>query len=97
MKRKPVQRDDAGEALALDVLGWLVAEGDRLYPFLNATGLTPATLRETMREPAFLAGVLDHVMGDEAVLVACARGLDVAPERIAAAWRRLSPPAPEDV
>ncbi|MBL7405937.1 DUF3572 family protein, partial [Escherichia coli] len=47
------------------------------------------------REPAFLVGVLDHVMGDEKVLVACANGLGIKPERIAAAWQRLSP-RPDD-
>lgn len=96
MKRKSLQRDESGESLALDVLGWIVADEDRLYPFLNATGLTPETLRAGAQDPAFLAGILDHVMGDEAVLIACARGLDIDPARIAAAWRRLSPPEPED-
>ncbi|MCJ2052589.1 DUF3572 domain-containing protein [Methylobacterium sp. J-070] len=60
-------------------------------PFLAASGLGPETLRASAREPAFLVGVLDHVMGDENVLLACAAALDVKPERIAAAWQRLSP------
>ena len=96
MKRKSHQGDESGERLAIDVLGWLVAEDDRLYPFLNATGLTPDTLRASAQDPAFLAGILDHVMGDEPVLLACAAALAVPPERIAAAWRRLAPPEPDD-
>ena len=64
-------------------------------PFLAASGLGPETLRESAREPAFLVGVLDHVMGDENVLLACAAALGVKPERIAAAWHRLSP-RPDD-
>ena len=64
-------------------------------PFLAASGLGPETLRASAREPAFLVGVLDHVMGDENVLLACAAALDVKPERIAAAWQRLSP-RPDD-
>ena len=96
MKRKPVQGDDSTERVALDVLGWLVVDEDRLFPFLNATGLTPETLRASAGQPGFLAGILDHVMGDENVLTACANGLGLAPERIAAAWRRLGPPEPED-
>lgn len=84
------------ESLAIDVLGWIVADEDRLFPFLNATGLSPETVRASLGDPAFLAGVLDHVMGDEAVLLACAQGLAVKPERIAAAWRRLSPQESED-
>ncbi|MGU3536672.1 DUF3572 domain-containing protein [Methylobacterium sp. A54F] len=94
-KRKSHQEDDSTEGLALQVLGWIVAEEDRLFPFLNASGLSPDNLREVIREPAFLAAVLDHVMGDERVLIACAEGIGVKPERIAAAWQRLRPPEPE--
>ena len=97
MNRKSLQDDGSGRAtgadhnLAVDVLGWIVADEDRLFPFLNATGLSPETVRASLSDPAFLAGVLDHVMGDEGVLLACAKGLDIKPERIAAAWGRLSP------
>ena len=82
--------------LAVDVLGWIVADEDRLFPFLNATGLSPETVRASLSDPVFLAGVLDHVMGDEPVLLACAQSLDVKPERIAAAWGRLSPQGSEE-
>jgi hypothetical protein len=95
MNGKPVQGDDSAERLALDVLLWIAGDEDRLLPFLAASGLSPDTLRESAREPAFLVGVLDHVMGDENVLVACAIGLGIKPERIAAAWQRLSP-RPDD-
>jgi hypothetical protein len=95
MNGKPVQGDDSAERLALDVLLWIAGDEDRLLPFLAASGLSPDTLRESAREPAFLVGVLDHVMGDENVLVACASGLGIKPERIAAAWQRLSP-RPDD-
>ncbi|WP_373622396.1 DUF3572 domain-containing protein [Methylobacterium sp. OAE515] len=95
MNGKPLQGDEAAERLALDVLLWITAEDDRLLPFLAASGLGPETLRESAREPAFLVGVLDHVMGDENVLLACAAALGVKPERIAAAWHRLSP-RPDD-
>jgi hypothetical protein len=95
MNGKPLQGDEAAERLALDVLLWITAEDDRLLPFLAASGLGPETLRESAREPAFLVGVLDHVMGDENVLLACASALGVKPERIAAAWHRLSP-RPDD-
>ncbi|WP_238182943.1 DUF3572 domain-containing protein [Methylobacterium trifolii] len=69
----------------------MVADEDRLFPFLNATGMTPESLRAGARDPGVLAGVLDHVMGDEPVLLACASALGVKPERIAAAWQRLTP------
>lgn len=94
-KGKPHQADDMAESLALDVLLWIVGDEERLYPFLAATGLDLEAVRAGAKDPAFLAGVLDHVAGNEPVLLACARALDVKPERIVAAWRQLSPP-PDD-
>jgi hypothetical protein len=96
MKRKSDQGPESAERLALSVLGWIAGDEDRLYPFLNLTGLTPDTLRASAAEPGFLAGVLDFVMGDESVLMACAAALDVPPEHIVKAWRRLGPAEPDD-
>ncbi|MCE4225533.1 DUF3572 domain-containing protein [Methylobacterium sp. C25] len=92
MKRKFDHGDQGTESLALEVLVWLAGDEDRLFPFLQASGLNPGTVRESARDPAFLAAVLDHVMGDETLLLACADALDVKPETIATAWRRLQPP-----
>lgn len=95
-KGKPHQADDPAEALALDVLLWIVGDEDRLFPFLAATGTDLESVRAGAKDPAFLAGVLDHVAGDEPVLLACARALEVKPERIVAAWQRLSPRADDE-
>ena len=95
MKRKLDHSDAGSERLAVEVLGWLAADEERLFRFVAASGLEPGTLRESLNDPGFLGAVLDHVMGDENVLLACARALDVKPERIAAAWHRLSP-RPDD-
>ncbi len=92
MKRKPLQGDESTDALALDVLLWMVGDADRLLPFLAVTGLAPDDLRAGARDPAVLGAVLDHVVGEEPVLLACAEGIGVPPERIAAAWRRRQPP-----
>lgn len=94
-KGKPHQADDAAEGLALDVLLWIVGDEERLFPFLAATGLDVEAVRAGAGDRTFLAGVLDHVTGDEPVLLACARSLDVKPERIVAAWQILSP-RPDD-
>ncbi|MBX9932077.1 MAG: DUF3572 domain-containing protein [Methylobacterium sp.] len=96
MKRKSDQGQDSAEQVALAILGWIAGDEDRFYPFLAVTGLSPENLRASAGEPGFLAGVLDYVVGDEAVLTACAAALDLPPERVALAWRRLAPPEPED-
>ena len=95
MNGKPLQGHESAERLALDVLLWIAGDDDRLLPFLAASGLSPDTLRASAREPALVFGVLDLVMGDAYVLVACANGLGIKPERIAAAWQALSP-RPDD-
>jgi hypothetical protein len=92
MKRKPLQVDESGNALALDVLLWMAGDADRLMPFLGATGLSPDDLRSGLGDPAVLGAVLDHVMANEPVLLACAEAIGVKPERIAEAWRRRVPP-----
>ena len=94
-KRKSDRPEESAEHLAISVLGWLAEDGDRLLPFMASSGLTPDTVRESATDPAFLSAVLDHLMGDEAVLIACATALEVRPEQIAAAWRRLGPPDPD--
>ena len=91
MKRKPHGGEDGPEGLALAALAWMATDDERLFPFLEATGVTPDTLRASAQDAGFLAGLLDHVMGDEATLMAAAEALAVPPERIAAAWRQLSP------
>lgn len=75
----------AAEALALEVLGWMAAEPDRLSRFLMASGASPDQLRSAAREPEFLGFLLDHLLADEAMLLACAADLGVAPDRPAAA------------
>lgn len=96
IKRKSDGPDASAEDLALAALAWMATDDERLFPFLNATGVTPDTLRASAGDPGFLAGILDHIMGDEATLLACAEALAVKPERIAAAWRRLGPPEFDD-
>ena len=94
-KGKPHQGEDPAQALALDVLLWIVGDEDRLFPFLAATGIDVGAVRAGAQDPAFLAGVLDHVAQHEPVLIACAAALGIKPERIVAAWQRLSP-QPDD-
>ena len=74
-------RDDA-VALAIRGLGHLASEPERLSRFLALTGLDPAEIRTAAREPGFLAGVLEYLAADEALLVAFASEAGVAPDAI---------------
>lgn len=69
MSRPSAMTRDAAEALAIEVLGFLAGDPGRLGRFLALTGLGPAQLREAAREPGFLAGILDHIVADERLLL----------------------------
>lgn len=80
---------EAPEALALSTVQFIASEGDRLQRFLDLSGIAPESLRLRLGEPAFLAGVLDYLLGDEALLLEFAHWASLAPSEIAAARRSL--------
>jgi hypothetical protein len=88
---------DEAEALALRALAFLAAEPERIAPFLGATGLTPATLRQAAGEPGFLAAVLDHVAGSDSLLLEFAGNSGLNPDIVAQARRILAGPEPDEI
>ena len=82
-------RDEA-EALAMRGLTYLAGDADRLARFVALTGVGPDTMRERIAEASFLVGVLDHFLGDEAMLVDFTASIDAAPELVADGRRALS-------
>ena len=81
---------EVAEVLAIQALGFVAQDEERLGRFLDITGLGPTEIRAAARERRFLAGVLDYVMGDEALLVAFAGHAQVDPPTIAVAHRALT-------
>ncbi len=81
---------DQAETLAIEALGFLAADMERLDRFTAVTGLGPETLREAAGSPGFLAGVLAHLLEDEALLLAFAAEAGVDPARVAAAQAVLA-------
>jgi hypothetical protein len=84
------RRKEAATALAVAALSFLAGDHERLERFLALTGLGPQSLRATAREPSFLLGVLDHVAGDETLLLAFARESGVDPEDVGRARDALA-------
>jgi hypothetical protein len=78
-KREKPSRDEA-EILAVAALSFLAEEPDRLGRFLAITGIEPENLRAAAGTPGFLPGVLDHLIGDESLLLdfAAQQGIDPA-------------------
>lgn len=80
---------DKAEEIALQALGWMAEDGDRIGRFLGATGLAPGDLRALAQEPEFLAAVLDFVLAEDAHVLALAARTGLAPEAITRARTAL--------
>jgi hypothetical protein len=80
---------EAAEMLAIQALAFIAEETDRLDGFLALTGLERERIREAAREPSFLAGVLEHMLGDESLLVAFSQRAGIDPTEIARASSAL--------
>jgi hypothetical protein len=78
------------ENLAVQALGLMASDSERLGAFLAATGIGPEMIRKAAVDPSFLAGVLDHVCADEGLLIAVAEHAGVAPQDIEHAQAILS-------
>jgi hypothetical protein len=77
------------ESIAAQGLAFLAAEPARLGRFLSLTGLTPGQVRARAGAPEILAAVLEHLVGDESLLLVFAASASVAPETIAPALAAL--------
>ncbi|MBD3729233.1 MAG: DUF3572 family protein [Sphingomonadales bacterium] len=76
--------------MALEALGWVLADEDRASRLLSLTGLTPEVLRDGLTDRAVLAAVLDFLAGHEPDLLLAADALSVSPETLAQAREKLS-------
>jgi len=90
-----MQRSQA-ETLALKTLAFLARDADRLLRFLTLCGLQIEDLRARAAEPELLAGVLDFLLADEALLAEFATGENLDPRAVRAA-RRALPGAPAEI
>lgn len=58
----------AAEILAINALGFLASDSERLGRFLAVSGIGPDALRDGASSPQFLAGVMDYLLADESLL-----------------------------
>lgn len=76
---------DAAETLALRAIAFVAAEADLLGAFLAQSGADPSELGARLADRAFLAGVLDFVLSDDAVARAFSQSEALPPGAILAA------------
>ena len=90
MAKGAVITRESAEKLAIAALAFLAGDPERLGRFLAITGIGPEMIRKAAADPQFLAGVLDHVVGDEPLLLALAEHAGVRPQDIERAHAALS-------
>jgi hypothetical protein len=88
--KAPLQpAQEAAEMLAIQALAFMAADPERLELFLATTGIAASEIRTAAREPGFLAGVLEHMLGNESLLIAFADSAGIDPAAVARARSAL--------
>jgi hypothetical protein len=78
----PAAELDRAEEIALAALTFLAEDSARLGRFLALTGMGPDDLRSRAGAPQTLLAVLEHLLGDESLLLVFAASKGVPPEAI---------------
>jgi hypothetical protein len=81
---------EEAEVIALKALAFLANDVDRLGRFLALSGVSPGDLRQAAANPQFLAGVLNHLLQDESLLLTFTAAADLDPRRAALAAELLN-------
>ena len=92
MKKSVQNPREVAEIVAIQALGFVAGDAERLGAFLAESGIGPDTLRKSAADPRFLASVLDFVLRDDATVKAFATSVDLHPTNVAAARQVLGDP-----
>ena len=80
---------EAVDILALQALGFVASDPERLKDFVAATGITPQDLLRRADDHDVMAGVLERLLQDEASLLMFCANAGIAPNEIAHAHATL--------
>ena len=91
MGRQPrrLTADEAGEIAAAALL-FLTEDAQRLQRFLTDTGMAPADLAAQAHTAMLAAAVLEHLLGDESLLLTFCSKSRIEPERVVPAHALLT-------
>jgi hypothetical protein len=78
LKPPKLSREEA-EVIALKALGFLANDMARLERFLALSGVSPQGIRQAAESPQFLAGLLQHLLTDESLLLTFTAEQDLDP------------------
>ncbi len=82
---------EAAEALAYRGLAFIAADQAYLSDFLSRSGIEQEALPELLESRDFLVGILDHLLGDESLLLAFCGNAGIDPSEVLPARRTLAP------
>jgi hypothetical protein len=79
------------ESLAYRAIAFIAADQAYLSDFLTRTGVAQERLPELLESRDFLVAVLDHLLGDESLLLAFCGNAGIDPSEVLPARKALSP------
>ncbi len=85
-------RLEQAETLAIEALGTLAQDAEKLSDFLTLAGIEPSHLREAASAPGFLQAVLDFICQDPDLLAEVGHCVNRSPEEIDRARQILAGP-----
>ena len=88
--RSPRISPEEAEVIALKALAFLATDPTRLSRFLALSGVEPDGLRAAASSPEFLAGLLNHLLEDESLLLTFTAEQDLDPRIPALAAQLLA-------
>ena len=89
MQKRPSYSRQTAEMLAVQALAFIAEDDGRLSGFVASTGIAVQSIRDAAREPNFLAGLLEHILADENLLIAFAASAGIDPAEVARARQAL--------
>ena len=73
---------EIAETRALEVLTWVLSEGDLIQVFMGTTGASQNDLRSNTLSHEFLISILDFVLMDDRWVISCGKFLNIDPSQI---------------
>lgn len=89
MTRQASDANARAETTAAAAFAFITRDPERIERFLAVTGLAAADVQSVAAEPAFLRGVLDHLLEDELLLLSFCEETGLTPGDIWSARRAL--------
>ena len=83
---------DEAEIIALKTLSYILSNQELRNTFIDKTGLDEITLRERLKDSEHLAGIMDYLSADEALLGDFCAHSDISPMDAMKAWEKLAKP-----